>query len=503
MSFLRQRNKISIPILLLVVVSSGYSQFRGNNLLEYQLGNIPEKDPTDLSTLYSQSNLFYSYKKLDLQLRLEQFYSSDSGAFNYIIPSQYRITYTDTSLKIQAGTIYETFGRGLLFRTYEIKNTILEDRVYRQRKGFYRDLQGFAVDYNYKWFAIKALRGTVSNNLFPINSENYRTDLVEGMEPSVELYNQRAGWILLRHTTPFQQDLYTSFYWDGYLPFGLSIYAEYASLLKDTDNLINQSLTDSVSGIYIGANYAYKNFGVSVEFKDYKKIFLGSGISSPPTLIKEHTYRTLNRSTHVAEIIDESGYQIEFYYNTTKGNMITVNNSYAKNDLFTTFIFREYFAEIAINQFKKLKLKIFADYSTDELAFEKRRVTSGIYTDLLFPGNKLLTVETEIQHFTREIIQAVEIYNGYLGLYYKPSYKLSLGIQSELTTDPLIADKAKTAEIEPRRFYTGGQVLYRINMNNTLQLFVGQRRGGPACSNGVCYEVLDFEGIELRLNTKF
>ncbi|MCG8696497.1 MAG: hypothetical protein MI922_00470, partial [Bacteroidales bacterium] len=76
MSFFKLKNNISFALLLLVIISTGYSQFRGNNLLEYQLGNIPEKDPTDLSTLYNQSNLFYSYKKLDLQLRLEQFYSS-------------------------------------------------------------------------------------------------------------------------------------------------------------------------------------------------------------------------------------------------------------------------------------------------------------------------------------------------------------------------------------------------------------------------------------------
>jgi hypothetical protein len=38
---------------------------------------------------------------------------------------------------------------------------------------------------------------------------------------------------------------------------------------------------------------------------------------------------------------------------------------------------------------------------------------------------------------------------------------------------------------------------------NTISMFAGKRRGGPACTSGICYEVLDFEGIEIRLKTIF
>jgi hypothetical protein len=34
-------------------------------------------------------------------------------------------------------------------------------------------------------------------------------------------------------------------------------------------------------------------------------------------------------------------------------------------------------------------------------------------------------------------------------------------------------------------------------------MFTGRRRGGPACNAGVCYEVLDFYGVEFRFTTRF
>ena len=37
-------------------------QVSGNNIMEYQLGNIPEVEPKDLSTLYDQLNVQYKYK---------------------------------------------------------------------------------------------------------------------------------------------------------------------------------------------------------------------------------------------------------------------------------------------------------------------------------------------------------------------------------------------------------------------------------------------------------
>ena len=42
-----------------------------------------------------------------------------------------------------------------------------------------------------------------------------------------------------------------------------------------------------------------------------------------------------------------------------------------------------------------------------------------------------------------------------------------------------------------------------IRAGHSVNLFVGQRRSGLACTAGTCYEVLGFEGIEMRLLNRF
>jgi hypothetical protein len=34
-------------------------------------------------------------------------------------------------------------------------------------------------------------------------------------------------------------------------------------------------------------------------------------------------------------------------------------------------------------------------------------------------------------------------------------------------------------------------------------MFAGKRRGGTACTSGTCYYVPDFEGLELRVLSRF
>jgi hypothetical protein len=74
----------------------------------------------------------------------------------------------------------------------------------------------------------------------------------------------------------------------------------------------------------------------------------------------------------------------------------------------------------------------------------------------------------------------------------------------EATDDLLLTDNPNSFEVEEDvRTWLGGNVRYKINQSHTLDVFAGKRRGGPACTSGICYEILDFEGVELRFTTRF
>ena len=52
-------------------------------------------------------------------------------------------------------------------------------------------------------------------------------------------------------------------------------------------------------------------------------------------------------------------------------------------------------------------------------------------------------------------------------------------------------------------YWTGLNAGWQMGDNHRLDLFAGQRRTGLACTAGTCYEVLGFEGVELRLVNQF
>ncbi len=181
--------KISFIIFLLTGIAiKSQAQFSGNNLTEYQLGNIPGTKPVWVNSIYDQFNLEYRLKSFKVSGRLENFYSDDSTRSHYTELSQYTFSYQKKGLDFKAGHFYETLGKGLLFRGYEIKNSIYEDQIYRVKQGFYRDAQGVSGSYSNKYFLVKALYGKPLINQLPINAPNNRLDLVAAAETNVSFF---------------------------------------------------------------------------------------------------------------------------------------------------------------------------------------------------------------------------------------------------------------------------------------------------------------------------
>jgi hypothetical protein len=190
---------------------------------------------------------------------------------------------------------------------------------------------------------------------------------------------------------------------------------------------------------------------------------------------------------------NERGYQVEAFFNIGERSMLTLNHALAINDFGQKFIFQEYFAEYATVLSKKHDLKLFVDYAEDPFKSEHARVSWGAYAEWQLKKRSGLKTEIEFQTFRRNNDQANNV-AAFLGYSYKS--KLSAGIITEVSNDPFLTEN-------DHRFWVGFDGKYKLNKSNTLRLFAGKRRGGPACNSGVCYEVLDFEGVELRLTSRW
>lgn len=475
--------------LSLLSFSNIFGQLTGSTINEYQYGKLPTDTAGNFSTLYSRLNLSYNYKSFKLFLNT-QAYITPYGSRNYIDASQYGANYRTKNFEINLGHFYQTFGRGVLLRTYEIPGSLLEDKGFRVRQSFYRDIFGFSGSYKIDKLTLKILHGKTLNNLYPPTEkeELRRTDLVSGASIGYQIGNQiiSTDWIRLKNSVI--KNIYGSVNLSGVIGKGLSYYSEIAR--KVSDNNINDFSDTSSFALYTGFNFVHESFGISAEIKKYRNFLLGAGINEPPALVREHTYKVLNRSTHVLEPLNEQGFQVEAFYDFGNNTLITLNHTLAQNRFNKLFSFREYFAEIAF-PFYRIDSKVFFDYADDPFKLESNRISTGISSEFHITDNQSLKIDLEFQQFDR---QNDMVRNAAYGLTYLLNSYLSVNLSTETSTDPFLT--------ESKRWWNGTNIQYKRN-SYAIQLFAGKRRGGPACTSGICYEQLDFEGLEFRFNYRF
>jgi hypothetical protein len=216
-------------------VSVSLAQFSGNNLAEYQLGNIPGVEPSNVNSIYDQLNLEYRLQEFKISGRLENYYSTDTARNHFTKLTQYTLSYRKKGLNIKLGNFYETLGKGLLYRGYEIKNSIYEDQIYRVKQGFYRDLQGASGSYSNKLFTVKGIYGKSLINDLPPTDSNNRLDLVSAGEANVRFLNQTAGVIFLQNDNDTEKSKYFSVLLGGNLFDLFDYHGEFAHRVNSGD----------------------------------------------------------------------------------------------------------------------------------------------------------------------------------------------------------------------------------------------------------------------------
>lgn len=474
------------------------AQLSGSNLAEYQFGNIPGVEPGDQSSLYNQLNLKYRYKNISLFTRTEFYMPSFGEDIDYLRLSQYKASYNTKVLNLEVGHLYNSFGRGLLMRNYEIPSSIFEDRGYRVRYGFYKDMHGLSAKYKSKHVNVKVMRGEILTVDLPptLPEKDRRNDLVEGAEIEGNYEGHQLGLIVMRHHNSGNKSNYGSLFYSKSIS-AFSLYGELAKRVDSVENITSFASTENYGG-YLGFNYGSLLWGGSFELKKYNNFAIGNGVNDPPTLIKEHSSRLLNRNTHVPLLLNESGYQLELFLNLSNGSTLTFNNALSWNELATnSYLFREFYLEYMTYIGNKNDVRFFADYSMDPLNNEPSRYTGGANWDI--HHSKLnSSIIVEAQHIQRSLSTKVSFTNYVISYTLAKASKFSLSAQIETSADPNVLEKDKSIN-----WYPAGVVSYHFDKRNKLTLFAGKRRGGPACTSGVCYDVLDFEGVELRLNTRF
>lgn len=373
---------------------------------------------------------------------------------------------------------------------------------FRKRYGFYRDLEGACVEGTLDIITVKAVTGRPVVNLFPpdFNRDLLRPDYISAGEIAADITeSHRVGITLLEHSKQDSlRSRYAGVFYSTQLTEELSFYAEWAAAQPSSGLQAHQNKPEA---LYASVNYNVMNGGLSLEYKRYDWFLLGSGFNDPPALIKEHTYPVLNRQTHVLFANGEQGFQAEAYYTWASGSMTTLNGTALRTFNGLEAVYREVFLE---HQWKSgsIPLKLFYDFAIDEPKFQGSRHSAGFSSTVPAAAGFFLTADVQAQQFESKTFNEV-LRNGYLAVTASRGSGFSVGAVAEISGDWNVTDKPQTLEVEKSRTWLALNASVLVKEQHRFQLFAGRRRGGPACTSGVCYEVQDFNGFELNYSLHF
>jgi hypothetical protein len=482
------------------------------NLLEEQVGNLPDTDPVDLASTYNQLNLGLIYRDIELGLRGEFFNSSypQDGYAAFPFTQRYARWHGD-GWEATAGNFYAILGRGLTFRAFELSGVINEDHSYRRRYALSRDVDGVYFRGGPDRAEVTLLHGRPLVNDFPPGNGdlNQRGPEVTGGQIKLRLNSSLSAGATHLSRYRFENDLSSVFVEFNPAPIlerlGLGalfvdFYGERAVAGRDIASPLGSS---DARASYMMSNIIYGDFGLSVEYKDYRNFLLG--INDPPSLIRENYWTLLNRSTHVLRADGETGWQFELLYNLPGDHLLTANYSTAKvDDLLGAQRYYQYFAQLDVRHHDRLSARYFVDFGEDISRQEVDRITLGVSSEIIWTDTRSLRLEYQWQRLDRMFsVRRPRFSNNLVSasLYVAPHF--SLGIIMERSTDFTETDNPDTAAEElAAAWWVGGFLGYHFLDRFDINLFAGTRRGGPACTAGTCYEKLPFRGMEVRLSSR-
>ncbi len=483
------------------------------NLLEAQIGNYPFIEPTSRLDLYDRLHLEYGFEGGRVGARFE-FNQNSQNENSYESFTQRYVVIEDESFKLRAGNFYTLLGRGLVHRSFELPGVVLDQLGIRSRYAPSRDADGVMLEGRRGGVEALLMLGRPNNGQTSPADEEFGFERYSGTVAGGQISARlplgiRVGASHLRYNPSggVQQELGSGFVdFDpmrlaGVEEVAFPLYVEYAALDAKFGDWWKLRTGDATPhALYLGSNLLWGPASLSAEWKDYQGFLLG--INDPPSLVREHSWKLLNRGTHVLEADSEEGFQLEGSVAWPGWGSVVLNFSRADGDLPTPARFDEKFVEVRVApEGASWEASTFYDRAKDQFDGLVSRDVAGVGGILRMPRHYSVTIDGQYQDVTRapsrrfsEHFYSIAVARAGWG---------TIAFQRERTNDPFQQepDDFAVPGVQPRS-WNAVVIQGRISSRNEATLFYGERRGGLACTAGTCYLVQDFEGLELRLTTR-
>ena len=384
-------------------------------------------------------------------------------------------SYEKDACKIYAGITEESFGNGIVFRSYKDLEFDIDNR-----------LESFLFSYN-DAFKFKALYGAIeSPNIIGKYDLAYGADL---QSPNFR------GLSLGASAMAFRNLLATNIYNQRTVFAGRLNYAtEYIDLQAETavSKLYHQPGIDTKNGkaIYVNGSYYFGPVTLGGAYKQYDKFQYR--LNDLPTV--NYHNETLSDASATGE--DEIGWQGFGTVAFTDGLNFTADYAEAFNSdkdkkMNDAFLALEYSG----NSFSLL-----ASYSHIEKVDDlnntwQQDLIPALQTN--FTGLKIpVQIQAEYKKVSKQRQDAEsEHFEPKLQTNFTLK-KLSLSLCAQSNWEDI-------SEIFDSPYWASAQIKLPLFEHSDIILFGGKEAGGKVCRNGVCRYVAPFEGLCVELNTRF
>lgn len=467
------------------------------------------------------------------------------------------VQWEDQNWGVRLGDIYDQFGNGLIFRTYEDRNL-----------GFNNALAGARAFYNFNNMVnVKVLAGLP--RLYDIRT----TNPVWGADLALSI-SEMAGWydgmisIEGSYVGRYQKDAHVDFPIVGeedlaYMAQGIdhdvlhmvsgranfeykgfSFRGEYVQKLNE--DVYNPAL-DAAKGnvINIDLGYNYKRFSASATFRrqegmttyaDMRMQAIGGGntINYIPLLTRQHTYSLANLNPYMGASVHtggEIGGQIDLYYSLrnpkARGKYW---NFHANFSMFNTIdhhnkmynikaegrnVWIDFNFDVERQWSKKLKTTFLYSFQRWDQAItkydnpESHYCRSHIFVgDVTYKFNKKHSIRVEAQYLASEEYEGDWV-AGTIEYNFAP--KFSFYVSDMWNCEEMIDGQYGNYYITNPDTQEGEHKLlhyYQVGASFThnslrAQLSYGRNRAGYVCSGGVCRFQPAYTGVNLSLTLSF
>lgn len=491
---------------------------------------VPEK-----MLMNSFTNLIYTNGDFSAGVRFESYLNTMQGFDPRYkgngIPFRYA-SFNRDNFSITAGSFYEQFGSGLIFRSYEERGLGYDNAMdgvrvkYTLLKGIH--LKGIIGKQRYYFSQgpgiVRGVDGEVAlNELIPSFLEKKTKVYFGGSFVSKYQVDQDPVYVLPENVGGWAYRLKLN---RG----GWAFFSEYATKINDP-SIVNNFIYKKGGGLFVNTSYSQKGLGINLSGKVIDNMNFRSDrtaqnndllINYLPALTRQHTYNlAATIYPYATQPNGEMAYQADITYTLKKdsklggkyGTTILVNYA-AANGLDTTILasglgykpdytklgnvyYKDFNIEIQKKISKPLKFTLF--YAN--FVYNKDVAQGKV-------GEGMVYANIEVLEFTYKFNDRHALRMEFQGLQTKQDHGDWATVVAEYTISPKwffstvnqynYGNKIKAE----RLFYPIGQIGF-IKNSTRVTLSYGRQRAGIFCIGGICRVVPASNGATLSISSSF